>query len=46
MSLRELMSVVRPSELVAAESILDAVTYHADPDKWSGDPVMVSENKR
>lgn len=35
------MSVVRPSELVAADSILDAVTYHADPNRWSGDPLMV-----
>lgn len=35
------MSVVRPSELLAAELILDAVTYHADPDQWSGDSLMV-----
>lgn len=41
MSLRDLMSVVRPSDLVAADSILDAVTYHADPNRWSGDPLMV-----
>lgn len=41
MSLRDLMSVVRPSQLVAADSILDAVTYHADPNAWSGDPLMV-----
>ncbi|CAN0421543.1 unnamed protein product, partial [Hapterophycus canaliculatus] len=30
-SLRELMSVVRPSGVVPAEAILDAVAYHADP---------------
>eukprot|EP00903_Cladosiphon_okamuranus_P008085 g7795.t1 len=41
MSLRDLMSVVRPSKLVAADSILDAVTYHADPNRWLGDPLMV-----
>ena len=41
MSLKDLMSVVRPSGLVAAELLLDAVTYHADPGKWSGDPLMV-----
>ena len=40
-SLRDLMSVVRPSGLVPAELLLDAVTYHADPGKWSGDPLMV-----
>ncbi|CAM9249654.1 unnamed protein product [Scytosiphon promiscuus] len=41
MSLRELMSVVRPSGVVSAEAILDAVAYHADPRHWSGSPSMV-----
>lgn len=36
------MSVVRPSSLVPAEALLDAVTYHSDPELWSGDSLMVS----
>ncbi|CAN0320701.1 unnamed protein product [Laminaria digitata] len=45
-SLRDLMSVVRPSGLVTAELLLDAVTYHADPGKWSGNPLMVRPRGR
>lgn len=41
-SLRELMSVVRPSKLIPSESLLDAVTYHSDPEQWSGNPKTVS----
>ncbi|CAB1116084.1 unnamed protein product [Ectocarpus sp. CCAP 1310/34] len=40
MSLKELMSVVRPTNLIAADAILDAVTYHADPTRWTGDCLM------
>ncbi|CAM9846281.1 unnamed protein product, partial [Ectocarpus sp. 8 AP-2014] len=43
MSLKELMSVVRPTNLIAADAILDAVTYHADPTRWTGDCLTVRQ---
>lgn len=44
-SLRDLMLLVRPSNLIPAESLLDAVTYHSDPIQWSGESIMVSEGR-